>query len=240
MADTVRNLATLQGLLANNVTQDASLQDIRDFLASVYGWENDTTPANSVTFAGSGGAILGESGGNSGKLTFIASDNDQATIAINASDQLVFQGAAGGYLLQNGPVYMQQGMASIGVNDTTQGILNLYGANTVLGGILNIYPPADSQGTVAIWSVASYIGTTFTIGSNTGGNLFELNSAGNLIVDGNLIAANNRLAIRTVSNSLANNAAGTVGDMAIGTDGNTYSYIWFATNTPSRAQYVTW
>ena len=47
---------------------------------------------------------LGLSGGTSGSLAFIASDNDQANIAINTSDQLVFSGASGGYTFANGNV----------------------------------------------------------------------------------------------------------------------------------------
>jgi len=49
-----------------------------------------------------------------------------------------------------------------------------------------------------------------------------------------------RVRIRTASDALANNAAGTVGDIAFGTDTNKYLYIWFATNTPSRVQLNTW
>ncbi len=43
MADTVRNLVTLQGLLADNVGFDISPQDVRDFLISTYNWVNKTS-----------------------------------------------------------------------------------------------------------------------------------------------------------------------------------------------------
>lgn len=44
---------------------------------------------------------IGSSGGISGSLTWIASDNDQANVSINTSDQLVFSGATGGYSFDN-------------------------------------------------------------------------------------------------------------------------------------------
>ena len=44
---------------------------------------------------------LGANTGTSGQLNFIASDNDQANIAINTSDQLTFNSAGGGYVFDN-------------------------------------------------------------------------------------------------------------------------------------------
>jgi len=68
-----------------------------------------------------------------------------------------------------------------------------------------------------------------------------ITSAGVASFYDDLIVGGNRIRLATVSDALANNAAGTIGDMAIGTDGGkTYHYIWFATNTPSRAEHVTW
>lgn len=56
--------------------------------------EGDQTVAN---LTATGILTLGANGGTSGQLNFIASDNDQANIAINTSDKLVFSGASGGY-----------------------------------------------------------------------------------------------------------------------------------------------
>lgn len=61
MADTIRTIASLQSLLADNTTGEISPQDLRDMLVSlsnIYqesyttGWEDMTAPMNSVKLAG--------------------------------------------------------------------------------------------------------------------------------------------------------------------------------------------
>ncbi len=73
----------------------------------------------------------------------------------------------------------------------------------------------------------------------SGGDV-TINTGGLTLTAGDLIVGGNRMSLRTVSNSLANNAAGTIGDIALGTDTNKYLYIWYGTNTPSRVQLDTW
>ncbi len=82
--------------------------------------------------------------------------------------------------------------------------------------------------------------STGFVGVKNTNPLEALDVTGNIKASGILTVSGNRMALRTVSDSLANNAAGTVGDMAIGTDTNKYLYIWYATNTPSRVQLDTW
>ncbi len=226
----IRTYAQLQTDYADN----APLQKIaaltgRNFIDSVHNWVNNAVPATSVTFAGSGGAILGASGGNSGLLTLIASDGDTMTIAPNTSDQMLFAGASGGYLFDDD---ITVGSSAVGTLTAKSIVLDdSSNVNIIYGGI-------GSAASIDMRNAA----TGHMIFDGGFGYKWGVSTVNKMTLDtlGNLTIVGNRLALRTVSNGLANNAAGTVGDIAIGTDGNTYSYIWFATNTPSRAQYATW
>jgi hypothetical protein len=62
---------------------------------------------------------LGKSGGTSGQINFVASDNDQANIAINTSDQITFNGAAGG-VVSDAPIgNTAQQTTTLGAGDVT-------------------------------------------------------------------------------------------------------------------------
>ena len=81
------------------------------------------------------GAInLGKSGGTTGSMTFIASDNDQATININTSDQLSFSGGSGGYNFAD--EYIEQiGVVGTTTNDNAAaGNIGEYLASNVVSG----------------------------------------------------------------------------------------------------------
>lgn len=82
---------------------------------------------------------LGLSGGLSGSMRFTASDNDQATIGINTSDQLAFAGASGGYSFASGNVGI--GTTSPGASlevsgniELTEGNREIYQTGTGISG----------------------------------------------------------------------------------------------------------
>ncbi len=255
MADAIRTRAVLQGLLADNVTGDSSNQDVRDFLVSTYNWVNKTVGGDIYYAEGNVGVgdfsatpiatplhvdgllTLGLSGGTSGGIRFIASDGDLVNVDINTSDALLFSGAAGGYLFDS-PVNVSRSSGSevsqTHVNPGGGGYSLSISALTGTGD-----PKVHFGNSAANWSVGMDTddSATFKIGHDIAvGTSTDLS-----ITTGGLVAVEgNRFAIRTVSNGLANNAAGTIGDMAIGTDTNTYLYIWFGSNTPSRVQLATW
>lgn len=62
---------------------------------------------------------LGKSGGTSGSQTFVASDNDQANIAINTSDQLVFSGASWGYIFDGNVGHNSENAVTCAASATT-------------------------------------------------------------------------------------------------------------------------
>lgn len=116
---------------------------------------------------------LGKNAGTSGSLTFIASDNDQANIAINTSDQLAFSGASlysfDGAISNVGNLIVGDGgslFTDVNGNVYTG---NLRFRNKANDGWI-AFADRNTSGADAVYDLAS-IGTLTTTGSATFGGL---------------------------------------------------------------------
>lgn len=85
----------------------------------------------------SGTWTLGDDSDNvSGQLNFIASDNDQANIAINTSDQITFNSAGGGYLFDGVGIFNNNANAlQLGDDASDVDVVLNFKANTADGSI---------------------------------------------------------------------------------------------------------
>lgn len=213
MADTIRTRADLVTILADNVTGDISPQDIRDFLVSCI-LRN--------TGSGADQYIIKPQAGDSTTFFQIQEfDSGDVVFNVDTTNKRVgiLTDAPGTYCQMLSPILSSTGDAISAFNlKTSQATPREVAIG--LGGLDTCYFGTLSTHRVDIVTAAL--------------PRIKVSATGQVTVAGN------RFAIATVSNSLANNAAGTVGDIAIGTDTNTYLYIWFATNTPSRVEIATW
>lgn len=265
MADKIKTLEELQEVLPDNNEELVSAQDIRNFLVSCYNWVNKAIGGD--IYYNEGNVGIGDFSASAIPSLFSLKKSGAVTIAnIESND---FESTLIKTHIKQAWGSIPGKIIEMNHYDTPVMALNLlYGGGWGLGvGVDNVFFLRNDGkmgiGTISPTSAAGIDKFIQISGTSSGIILEDTDSAAldweiyhnetslqfyynavNRVTfeAGGLVSiAGNRFALRTASDGLANNAAGTIGDMAFGTDGGkTYKYIWFATNTPSRVELVTW
>ncbi len=119
---------------------------------------------------------------------------------------------SGGSQSKTGPFGITGGFLSVGVNDTTQGVLSLYGPATgTEGGQMNLYNSAVSDGTIEYWALDTNNGN-FRIFPNTGSFVHAFNVDGSVSFGGGISTTS--LATNGASNLYTDNDGFQIGVQA--------------------------